>query len=94
MKEEECKEVFVRIKRAIVEDRAEALLLGCAGCGGMAGLDEERGKELKVPVIDGVAVAVKLAEALLDLGKKTSKVNSYRYPEKKEFKGVEKIFRP
>ncbi len=78
-------------RKALAEDRAEALLLGCAG---MAGLDEEMEKELNVPVIDGVAAAVKLAEALVDLGKKTSKVNSYKYPEQKEFKGMGKIFQP
>lgn len=78
-------------RKAIVEDKAEALLLGCAG---MAGLDEMMEKELGVPVIDGVAAAVKLAEALVDLGKKTSKINTYKYPEKKEFKGMEEIFQP
>ena len=31
-------------------------------------------KELGVPVIDGVTAAVKMAEALVDLGKKTSKM--------------------
>jgi allantoin racemase len=74
---------------AIDEDRAEALLLGCAG---MAGLDEVMEQQLGVPVIDGVAAAVKLAEAIVGLGKKTSKINSYKYPEKKEFKGMEEIF--
>jgi allantoin racemase len=78
-------------RKAVVEDRAESLLLGCAG---MAGLDAMMEKELGVPVIDGVAAAVKLAEALVDLGKKTSKINTYKYPEKKEFKGMAKIFQP
>ncbi len=76
---------------ALEEDRAEALLLGCAG---MAGLDEAMEKELGVPVIDGVAAAVKLAEAMVGLGKKTSKFNTYKHPEKKEFKGLAKVFQP
>lgn len=78
-------------RKAIEEDQAEALLLGCAG---MTGLEELMEKELGVPIIDGVAAAIKLAEALVDLGKKTSKINSYKYPEKKEFKGMEEIFQP
>lgn len=78
-------------RKAVMEDRAESLLLGCAG---MAGLDQVMEKELGVPVIDGVAAAVKLAEALVDLGKRTSKINTYKYPEKKEFKGMEEIFQP
>jgi hypothetical protein len=35
-----------------------------------------------------VASAVKVAEALVELGVKTSKVLSYKWPEKKEFKGM------
>lgn len=76
-------------RKAVMEDKAESLLLGCAG---MAGLDQVMEKELGVPVIDGVAAAVKLAEALVGLGKRTSKINTYKYPEKKEFKGMEEIF--
>ena len=48
------------IERALVEDGVGAIALGCAG---MADLAEELTNQFKVPVIDGVASAVRLAEA-------------------------------
>lgn len=72
-------------KRAIEEDHAEAILLGCAG---MAEFADSLEQELGVPVIDGVVAGVKFAEAIVDLGKKTSKMKTYKYPEKKEYTGV------
>ncbi len=74
---------------AVREDGAEALLLGCAG---MAGLEDELENTLKVPVINGVAAAVKMAESLFDLGKKTSKVKTFSRPEPKTIVGYENIF--
>ncbi|PFP30649.1 Asp/Glu/hydantoin racemase [Bacillus sp. AFS073361] len=71
-------------KRAVEEDKAEAILLGCAG---MAEFANSLEKELGVPVLDGVTAAVKFAESIVDLGKKTSKLNTYKYPEKKEYIG-------
>ena len=47
------------IKRAISDDRAEAIVLGCAG---MADLADELSREHGLPVLDGVACAVRLAE--------------------------------
>ncbi|RSK47443.1 aspartate/glutamate racemase family protein [Bacillus canaveralius] len=76
-------------KRAVKEDDAEAILLGCAG---MAEFADSLEKELGVPVIDGVVAGVKFAESIVDLGKKTSKLKTYKYPEKKEFKGTLKNF--
>jgi len=71
-------------RRAIEEDHAEAILLGCAG---MAEFADDLEKELGVPVIDGVVAGVKFAEAIVDLGKTTSKLKTYKYPEKKKFIG-------
>lgn len=67
-------------RRAIDEDRAEVI---CLGCGGMAGLDEKVAAATGVPVVDGVAAAVKLAEALCGLGLATSKVRTYAHPRPK-----------
>ncbi|CAM5671816.1 aspartate/glutamate racemase family protein [Streptomyces purpurascens] len=53
---------------------AEVLVLGCAG---MTGLQRAVGEKLGLPVVDGVAAAVKLAESLLALGLTTSRVGSY-----------------
>jgi allantoin racemase len=46
-----------------------------------------------VPVIDGVASAVKLAEALSMLGHKTSKVGAYALPRPKPYLGSLASFR-
>jgi Asp/Glu/hydantoin racemase len=69
---------------AIEEDKAEALCLGYAG---MSGLDKELEQRLGVPVIDAVAAAVKMAEALVGLKKQTSKALTYKPPEAKVIKG-------
>lgn len=71
---------------ALDEDGAECLLLGCAG---FVGFVEDMTKEFSVPVLDGVMPAVKFAEALVGMGLKTSKVNTWKYPEKKEYTGFD-----
>ncbi|QWB26296.1 MULTISPECIES: aspartate/glutamate racemase family protein [Streptomyces] len=53
---------------------AEVLVLGCAG---MTGLQRAVGEKLGLPVVDGVAAAVKLAESLVALGLTTSRTGSY-----------------
>ena len=71
------------IARAIAEDRAEAIVLGCAGMTAMAGaLSRQHG----VPVIDGVAAAVKLVEGLAALGLRSSKRGLYASPRSAEDK--------
>lgn len=76
-------------KKAVQEDDAEAILLGCAG---MADFANDLEKELGVPVIDGVVAAVKFAEAIVDMGKTTSKLKTYKHPEKKEITGMLSMF--
>ena len=71
-------------QRAIQEDGAEAICLGCAG---MSGLGQQLEEQLGVPVVDAVAAAVKMAESLVGLGKTTSKQLTYRPPEQKLVKG-------
>jgi allantoin racemase len=65
------------IGRALKEDGAEAIVLGCAG---MADLMRRLSDEFKVPVIDGVACATTFAEALAATGLKTSKIGGYAPP--------------
>ena len=72
-------------KKAIEEDGAEVLLLGCAG---MAGADKILQSALQVPVLDGVVCAVKLAEILYDYGLRTSRVGFFKTPEKKKYRGI------
>lgn len=71
-------------RKAVEQDHAEVICLGCAG---MAGLEEAITSELGVPVIDGVAAAVRLAEAVVGLGLKTSKISTYAVPEQKRITG-------
>ena len=69
--------VLDEITRAVDEDRCDAVILGCAG---MADLTAWLTKETGVPVIDGVAVAVRMIEALVGAGLSTSKVGAYAWP--------------
>ena len=71
--------------KAMAEDDAEAILLGCAG---FAEFADELEQELGIPVLDGVVCAVKIAEAVVELGKSTSKYKTYRFPEAKPFTGM------
>ena len=61
-------------EKAVKEDGAEVLILGCAG---MAGLDKEIEKIINVPVIDGVVSALMLIESLFRYGVSTSKAGKY-----------------
>lgn len=73
-----------QVLAAIEQDRAEAVLLGCAG---MTDLAQSLTEETGVPVIDGVAAAVKFAEALAGLGLKTCKRGAYAPPRVKTYAG-------
>lgn len=89
---DQAKETLLEMgKNAVEKDGAEVLCLGCAG---MSGLDEELQKELGVPVIDPVVAGVKMAEAIVDQGKKTSKIKTFKHPEKKRFKGYSDLMQP
>lgn len=76
--EDEASDARARIEaeigRALAEDRAEAIILGCAG---MAKLARDLSTRHGCPVIDGVGAAVKLVEMLAALGLKTSKRSGY-----------------
>ena len=79
------------IARAVAEDRCEAIVLGCAG---MADLNARLAAEFGLPVIDGVAAAVKLVEAVVGLGLGTSKALGYALPLPKEYAGEMGRFAP
>jgi allantoin racemase len=76
---------------AIAQDKVEALCLGCAG---MSGLDKDLEQRLEIPVIDAVAAAVKMAEAIVGLQKQTSKALTYKAPEMKQIKGYPQHMQP
>lgn len=81
--------ILIEARKAVEEDGAEVISLGCAG---MAGLDERLKRELGVPVIDGVPSAVKLMEALVGCGIQTSKRQAYYPLEGKELVNLPEAF--
>jgi allantoin racemase len=81
--------ILVEARKAVEEDGAEVISLGCAG---MAGLDGRLKCELGVPVIDGVAAAVKLVEAVVGYGIQTSKRRAYAPLEGKELVNLPEAF--
>jgi allantoin racemase len=79
------------IAAALRDDRAEAIVLGCAG---MADLTLDLRREFGAPVVDGVAAAVKHAETLVALGLSTAKRGAYAAPIAKRYTGLLDIFEP
>ncbi len=69
--------VVAEALKAVQNDQAEVI---CLGCGGLAGLDQAVAEKVGVPVIDGVSAAVGLAETLVGLGLSTSKIGTYAAP--------------
>ena len=70
-------------KIAVEKDGAEVIIMGCAG---MAGYAREIEEILSVKVLDPAAVALKLAEAMADLGLTHSKAGLFAAPPEKVFK--------
>jgi allantoin racemase len=70
-------------QKAVEEDTAEVIILGCAG---MAGYAPEIEKKLRVKVLDPTTIALKMAEAMVDLGLVHSKRGLFATPPKKSFK--------
>ena len=83
--------IATEIKRALQEDNAEAIVLGCAG---MADLAAALADEFGVPVVDGVAAAVTLAEGLVAQKLTTAKRGAYAKPLPKSFSGPFARFSP
>ncbi|PJG59176.1 aspartate/glutamate racemase family protein [Aeromonas cavernicola] len=74
---------------AVEQDKAEVIILGC---GGMSGLRERVSQRTGVPIVDGVAAAVTIAESLVRLGLTTSKVRTYAPPRPKQVSGWPTFF--
>ena len=83
--------VEAEIGQAMREDSAECIILGCAG---MADLAADLTRRLGLPVIDGVAAATRLVEALVGLGLRTSKTGGYAAPLPKAYAGELARFAP
>jgi allantoin racemase len=71
--------------KALSEDHAEVIVLGCAGMADLAG---DLSREIGAPIIEGVSVAVKFVEALAGLRLSTSKVGDLAFPIPKRYTGA------
>ncbi len=65
-------------RRAIDQDEAEVI---CLGCGGLLGLRAPLEERLKVPVIEAVPAAAALLQGLIINGLTTSKARAFQRPE-------------
>lgn len=86
--EETAKRFYEAGRRAIEEDGAEVIVLGCTASSGFYAKLQER---LGVPVIDSALAAIKYAEYLVDLrdsfGWSHSKLGGYESPPEEEITG-------
>jgi allantoin racemase len=71
------RELSAEIRTIVEEDRAEVVILACAG---LCGYERDLSRLAGVPVLDPVAVAVKVAEDLVALGLCHSKVRKFAPP--------------
>ncbi|AHI78688.1 asp/Glu/Hydantoin racemase family protein [Burkholderia thailandensis E444] len=78
-------------RRALDEDGADAIVLGCAG---MAEFAHEIEAAIGAPVVEGVTAAVKWAEALIALKLATAKRGDFARPLAKRYDGEFARFSP
>lgn len=71
------RELKAQIVKIVAEDRAEVVILACAG---LCGYDAELSRLAGVPVLDPVAVGVKVAESFVALGLAHSKIRKFASP--------------
>jgi len=77
------KKRVLEVAKQAVEDGAEVIVLGCAG---MTGYASEIEKNLQVKVLDPIGIALKIAEAMVDLGLVHSKSGLFSTPPRKASK--------
>ncbi len=70
---------------AVAEDGCDAIVLGCAG---MADLAARVSAEIGVPVVDGVAAAVRTVESLVAMGLRTGDRGEFARPPAKPYTGL------
>lgn len=76
-REKTLRELKEQIRTIVAEDGAEVVILACAG---LCGYDVELSRLSGVPVLDPVAVGVKVAESLVGLGLSHSKLRKFAVP--------------
>jgi allantoin racemase len=76
-------------RAALEADGSDAIVLGCAGMGGLAaGL----GEQLGVPVVDGVTAAVLAVRSLVTMGLRTGARDEFAPPPAKPYTGLLREF--
>lgn len=75
--------------RAVEEDGADAVVLGCAG---MTDWAAPIASAIGVPVVDGVQSAVLTVQALVEMGLRTGKRDEFAVPPPKRYAGVLRDF--
>src|SRR5437867_4542612 len=76
-REKTLRDLTEQIQRVVTEDRAEVVILACAG---LCGYDVELSRLAGIPVLDPVTVGVKVAESIVGLGVTHSKVRKFAHP--------------
>jgi allantoin racemase len=76
-REKTLAELGAEIRKIVAEDGAEVVILACAG---LCGYDAELSRLAGIPVLDPVAVAVKVAEGFVGLGLAQSKLRKFAHP--------------
>lgn len=71
---DEQEKYFQAARKALEEDGAEVIVLGCAA---MTGMEKPLQKRLRAPVLDGVACALIIISGLIKCGLSTSKICRY-----------------
>jgi allantoin racemase len=89
-REQVIETLVAEARRAVHEDGAEAIVLGCAG---MADLEARLRATLDVPIVESIAAGVSLACTLVRLGLGTSKVGAYQPVSPREVDGLPALFR-
>jgi allantoin racemase len=84
--QEEMRDALVEACELAVEvDEADVVILGGAPLAGLAGVVKER---VRVPLVDGVAAAVRQAEVLASLRVRKAVAGTFRRPDAKPITGV------
>lgn len=81
-KEAAARAILNEARKAIKEDGAHVIVLGCTG---MSALQVELQKQLGIPIVDPAVAAIKLAEVLYQMGLVHSKAD-FVLPEEKEIR--------
>ena len=72
--------INAEVRQAIDVDKAEAIVLGCAG---MSDLQAHLAQKHQVPVLEGISCAIRLVESMIALGLENSKIGGYAWPRTK-----------